>query len=497
MKRHSRHLAWRRNWWLIAALAGFSAGMLVLMGSEVVVPYTSSSTLAAQTRRDAAAKQQVRTIARGLPGRDVAGTVDLFDDSLVHRVSIAMAPVEYDTMIADYQNTGVKSWHPATVTIDGVDVERVGVRLKGNSTLIGLRYGGPNSPPAPPVIASLGKLTRDDPQKMPLLLRFDEFVPGQRYQGVNELALRTAGGFGGDSTQLTELVANRLTRAYGGPYLRTVAAGMSFNQSSEGFYLLVEHPDDYWARRMLPGTKHATLYKAIVGARFRYAGPDPASYAKVFNQQAETRDIGPRPMIDFLKFVEQSTDRQFDARLAAHLDVVGFTRYLAFHNLIVDPDSLAGTGNNYYVLYVPRLARVSFAAWDQNLAFGRLGFVGARYRPYYEDGAGIPAQLRNIPGLEELVPGEGLGEPNLLVTRFLESPKFRSLYDRTYRELFTDLLQSGRAGALLDRLGTVIRTANVDRHLVDPAKFDTDLARNHAFLAGRIAFLETVSPITN
>ncbi len=68
MTRHSRHLAWRRNWWLIAALAGFSAGMLVLMGSEVVVPYTSSSTLAAQTRRDAAAKQQVRTIARWTSG---------------------------------------------------------------------------------------------------------------------------------------------------------------------------------------------------------------------------------------------------------------------------------------------------------------------------------------------------------------------------------------------------------------------------------------------
>ena len=176
--------------------------------------------------------------------------------------------------------------------------------------------------------------------------------------------------------------------------------------------------------------------------------------------------------------------------------MVGFARYLAFHNLVVDPDSLAGTGNNYYVLYVPRLSQMSFASWDQNLAFGRLGFVGARYRPYYEDGSGIPAQFKNIPGLEELIPGEGLGEPNLLVTRFLGSQKFRSLYDRTYRELFTDLLQSGRAGALLDRLATVIRTANVDRHLVDAAKFDADLARNHAFLVNRIAFLERVSPIS-
>ena len=153
-----------------------------------------------------------------------------------------MAPVEYDTMIADYQSTGDEVVAPRhghdrrrrrrarrRAAQGQLDADRAPVRR-------------PRQPTRAAVIASLGKLTRDEPQKMPLLLRFDEFVPGQRYQGVNELALRTAGGFGGDSTQLTELVANRLTKEYGGPYLRTAAAGMSFNQSSEGFYLLVEHP---------------------------------------------------------------------------------------------------------------------------------------------------------------------------------------------------------------------------------------------------------------
>ena len=34
MTRRSRHLAWRRNWWLIAELSAFTAGMLALMGTE-------------------------------------------------------------------------------------------------------------------------------------------------------------------------------------------------------------------------------------------------------------------------------------------------------------------------------------------------------------------------------------------------------------------------------------------------------------------------------
>ncbi len=493
MRGRSRHLAWRRNWWLIATLAGFSVAMLALVGSDVVVPYTSSPSLAAQTRRDGAAKREVITQARGLPGQDVKGTVDVFDHTLVHRVAITMAPVEYDALITDYQSSGEKLWHPATVVIDGTRIDRVGVRLKGNSTLIGLKNTGTDAQ-AQPFQRFLGTLSRDEPQKIPFLLRFDQFVPGQRYQGVNELALRTPGTFGGDATQLTEFVANRLVGDYGGPELRTTMTGLSFNGSPEGFDLLVEHPDDVWATRMLPHTKHAALYKAIVGARFRYAGEDPASYVNVFNQQSETQDVGPRPMISFLKFVEQSTDAEFETQLPKRLDVPAFARYLAFQNLVSDPDSLAGTGNNYYFLYDARKRQFSIASWDQNLAFGRMGFGGSTYKPYYEDGSGIPAGIQNIPGLKDLVQGEGLGEPNILVTRFLATPSFRALYDRTYRKLFDQILVSGHADDLLVRFGEVIRAANAERPLVDPGRFEGDLTRNRRFLVDRTAFLRTVAP---
>ncbi|MEX0663251.1 MAG: CotH kinase family protein [Acidimicrobiia bacterium] len=492
MTSRSRHLAWRRNWWLIAALSSFTAGMLVLMGTEKVVPYTTSKSLAAQTKVDGAAKAKTITAARGLPGKNINNTVDAFDHSIVHRVSISMSTTAYDAMILDYQVDGVKTWHVATVVIDGVRIKNVGVRLKGNSTLIGLRNSGPN--PAGGIAASLGTLSPDEPQKMPFLLRFDEFVAGQRYQGVNELALRTSGGFGGDASQLTEYVANVLTEETGQPFLRTTTTGMTFNGSPEGFYLLVEHPDDYWARRMIPGTQPA-VYKAIVGASFHYVGAEPALYVNVFNQQAETLDLGPGPMIEFLRFVEESTDREFEAHLADRLDVEQFARYLAFHNILVDPDSLAGTGNNYYLLYDPKLRRMTFAAWDQNLAFGRLGFGGGPYRPYYEDGSGLGSLAGNIPGLEELIPGSALGEPNILVTRFLASPKFRAVYNEAYRELFKSMLKAGRATALLDELGTVIRKANEERNLVDPARFESDLERNHSFIADRVEYLLTLPPV--
>jgi spore coat protein CotH len=485
----SRHLAWRRNWWLIAALAGFTIAMLALMGTDTVVPYTSSTALAAQTQADAAAKHKTITEARGLPGHNITNTIDVFDLSFVHSIKIRMDPTEYDTLITDYQRDGLKSWHPANVEIDGVRVKRVGIRLKGNSTLVGLRYSGPESPPNPGGLAAiLGRTTHDEPNKMPFLLRFDEFVPGQRYQGVNELALRT--GNLGDSTQLAEMLANLLTKESGQPYLRNATTGMQLNHYREGYFLLIEHPDDLWAQRMIPGKQEPAVYKAVPGASFHYVGDDPALYDKVFNQQAETRSIGPGPMIEFLKFIEQSNDSEFAAKLADYLDVKEFARYLALQNMIVDPDSFAGTGNNYYWLYDPKTRLMSIAPWDQNIAFGVLG--GPQYRPYYEDGAAIPDFALQAGNVDELNDGgTGLGEENILMRRFFDSPEYKALYDKTYRELFEQLLHSGRADKLMDEITPALQADAEARNLLGAGAYEGAVRGKRSFIASRVKYLLT------
>ena len=67
-------------------------------------------------------------------------------------------------MIATYQETDEKEWIEATVTIDGTTYERVGMRLKGNSSLRGVSDDA-------------------DPADLPWLIRLDKYVDGQALDG--------------------------------------------------------------------------------------------------------------------------------------------------------------------------------------------------------------------------------------------------------------------------------------------------------------------------
>ena len=66
---------------------------------------------------------------------DIENTIDLFDATQVHEISINMTDEEYKDMIDTYASTSEKDWYKTDITIDWVTVYNVGVRLKGNSSL--------------------------------------------------------------------------------------------------------------------------------------------------------------------------------------------------------------------------------------------------------------------------------------------------------------------------------------------------------------------------
>jgi len=66
---------------------------------------------------------------------DIENTIDLFDTTQVHEISINMTDEEYKDMIDTYASTSEKDWYKTDITIDWVTVYNVGVRLKGNSSL--------------------------------------------------------------------------------------------------------------------------------------------------------------------------------------------------------------------------------------------------------------------------------------------------------------------------------------------------------------------------
>lgn len=77
---------------------------------------------------------------------NIAGTVDLFDPGVPHSLIVELTDAEYREMLSAYVRDGAKKWVSADITLDGTVIRDVAVRLKGNSTLMGLRGDGPQGP---------------------------------------------------------------------------------------------------------------------------------------------------------------------------------------------------------------------------------------------------------------------------------------------------------------------------------------------------------------
>src|SRR5690606_30074372 len=80
--------------------------------------------------------------------------------------------------------------------------------------------------------------------------------------------------------------------------------------------------------------------------------------------------------IEFLDFINNSTDEEFAEQLSDYLDVDSFAGYLAVQDLVANTDDIDGPGNNSYLHYDPDTGLMTVVAWDQNLSYGGFGGGG-------------------------------------------------------------------------------------------------------------------------
>ncbi|ACL41400.1 Spore coat protein CotH [Pseudarthrobacter chlorophenolicus A6] len=284
----------------------------------------------------------------------------LFTDGASHTVSVTWNEDDYAAMIAAYEADGSKDWIAADITIDGTTVSNVGVRLKGNSTLRSLSGSGNGAGGGMGGNAASSGISSDVPESLPLLIRFDKYVDGQTYQGLGEVSLRPG------SPVLNEALALALTGASGQATQRYAYTTYSVNGSPTQTRLLVENPDEDYADSLFdtPGV----LYKADADSSFTYQGDDLATYEDQFKQLNNGESETVQPIVDFLKWLSEATDEEFDAGLAERVDVESFARYTATMNLLVNGDDMAGPGQNYYLWYSLDTRKISVISWDLNLA---------------------------------------------------------------------------------------------------------------------------------
>jgi spore coat protein CotH len=474
-----------------------------------------------------------RIIAYTVPGNlsvvqastNSTNDVALFDNSIVHSIQILILEEEYQQMITTYQQTGAKGYFQADVIIDGVRVDDVGLRLKGNASLrtalggtgeLDMAGGREFNPENMPGFNQDGARPQFDPENMPdfdqrgaapggraqpegqmpeapaggnfgrgggamgqntqipLLIKFDEFVSGQTYQGYSRLAIRSA-GISYDASMLQEPVTNSVFRLAGLPAAQTAYAGFQLNDETEQLFVISEVVDETYLESHF-SNPDGVLYKAELNATMSYQGEDPSAYANSFTQETRQNDADFAPLIAFLHFLSESDDATFASQLPDYLDVESFAAYLAINNLLVNTDSMAGMGNNFYLYYDDISERMTVLMWDANESLGKLG-GSASYDLYFQGGAGLGGRMG--------------GGSNQLITRFLAIPTFKALYEAKLEQVYQQAFLGGAIEKQIQHFTSLVTQANQERALVDQDAYEQAVAAVLGFIAERKAYLSS------
>ncbi|GAA2974911.1 CotH kinase family protein [Streptomyces drozdowiczii] len=406
----------RHHWKPAGALCAGLAVMLYAFGDARVSPYVTS-----------ASRVEADTITE-----DVQGTVGLYDTSVKHSVQLEYKQTDFDKMMKEFKKDGTKDSIPADLTIDGVFLQDVGIRLKGNSTLMSLRGnrggggrggmpggagggmpGGAQASGAPAGGGEAGQDSRADQGAQGRQdSRADQGAQadqgGQDGQG-GQGGQMPGGGRGGGMTQynlsadkpeelpwLIKIDEYVEGRAYQGereislrpgsnaqvPVNEALALSLidGTGEPAErfGFTALKVNNRPTAVRLMVenPDTEYAeavegesVVYKARAGGTFDYQGDDPSEYETSFRQLNKVGSQDLEPVMKLTEWVEKSSDEEFAADLGEHVDVDSFAHYVATQNLLMNFDDMAGPGKNYLLGYDLNSRKFSVLGWDYNLTF--------------------------------------------------------------------------------------------------------------------------------
>lgn len=361
-------------------------------------------------------------------GGSVSSTgTGLFTGDRLHEVTIDLDDAAFRQALSTFQESGEKTWLEVTVTLDGTSYERCGLRLKGNSTLRRTDSGA-------------------GAEQYPWLIRLDRVVDGQNHAGATEVVIRV----NNSASSLNEVVALDLLGAAGLASEQHAYATVRVGDTS-ALRVVLEPPGKTWAQRTM--TSDGSLYKAEATGDYSYRGTDPASYDQVFDVESGDDDL--TPLIEFLRFVNDSSDADFAAGLADRLDVSSFATYLALEDLMDNYDAIDGPGNNSYLWWDEGSGRMTVVGWDHNLTFGVSNRPGAGPGAAGGGGGGGPAGGAG-PGAPGGGRAPGSRAANPLVTRFEAVPELQSLETAATARLRAELYTGGVASASLEKWSALL-----------------------------------------
>lgn len=295
----------------------------------------------------------------------------VFPTDHVVDLKLDFAGGEWLKLLTTWDTKKEKVYHPAGLTHDATSFDKVGVRLKGLSSLIW--PGGPIQPY----------------RKYPLKVDFNRFG-GERYNGIDKLSLNNAIH---DRTLMHERLAVRMYAAMNVKAPRTSYATLAVDGHNVGIYVLVQPIDKRFLKERY-GTDdfadNGNLYKCVHNGKgvcnLAHRGSDKSQYlltescSQGYDECGlvlKTNEDDPQwndysDVAHLLEVLTYTAPAKLEQELAKVFDVDSFLRLLAVTFTISSYDSYLGKSNNFYLYHRPTDGRFEMLPWDFDGAYNGL-----------------------------------------------------------------------------------------------------------------------------
>jgi spore coat protein H len=315
-------------------------------------------------------------------------------------------------------------WVESTIEFNGKTWTHVGVRYKGNSSLM--------------------SSWRSSTEKLPLKLDFDEFeteypeIENQRFYGFKQLTLSNAYS---DSTYLRETITSDILLDAGLMAAETAYYNVTLDYGEGevdlGLYIMVEVVDDTVIEREY-GDDSGNIYEGdgtgVSLASGTYNRIE-SSFQKENNEdEADWSDI--ETLYNVLHSEERLTDpAAWRNNLEEVFDTDAFLEWLAISAVIQNWDNYGSMSHNFYLYNNPATGQLEWISWDHNMVLGVGGGGGGR-----DNAAGGGAAKGGGPGRSTSFDKSEVGENWPLIRYLLDDPvyyeKYISYLEETIKDVF-------------------------------------------------------------
>lgn len=367
-----------------------------------------------------------------------------FEKDSIHVIRIYFTQCSYwDSLVNNkklYDSLEISNHLQANLIIDNKKIYSVGIRFKGESSYE--FYPG---------------------KKKPFRIKFNKFIKGQDFQGLEELNLTN--NFK-DPSMMREKIYLDLLNKEGLPAPRATYAKVYIMDKYWGLYLVNESIDKIFLETRFNDSK-GNLFQGEPQANFIYLGNEPSKYWNKYTLKNNTQKNDWTDLVKFVKLINDTvlTKDEYVRKLETNFNLDKCLRAWAINNLLGNIDAYnMFYPHNFFVFHDSVSFKWHWISLDGNYAF-------AAWNP-----------VMTLPSLEKL---------NLLVLDSVPNKERRPLLERTlgdnktiqkrYLAIMTEMerkyLKEGLVEEMIDSLAQRIRLsvyADVNK-MYSNSDFDTNI----------------------